>query len=138
MDSNAQAWSERARRVYVGRTQPKDISTKFEHAIDAKDYVGARALLADNLSFVGPLETLHTADALIESLKRLGPLVERVDVQRVLGDGEDVAVFCELHMKPPAPARLFVAEWHKVRAGKIASMHIAFDARPFAAMFAKK
>ena len=32
---------------------------------------------------------------------------------------------------PTAP----VAEWYKVRDGKIASMQAFFDARPFAAMF---
>jgi ketosteroid isomerase-like protein len=128
----------RAVRRYVGRMSAKDIATKFEEAVGKKDYRAARKLLADDLSFVGPLDTFHDADAYVAALERLGALVEKIEVLRVLGEGDEAAVFCELHMKAPAPPRSFVAEWYKTKAGKITSLRIAFDARPFAAMFAHK
>jgi hypothetical protein len=116
----------------------KEIAEKFEHAVGKKDYASARKLLADDLSFVGPIDTFHDADAYIAALQRLGALVERIEVLRVLGEGDEAAVFCELHMKAPAPPKSFVAEWYKTKGGKISSLRIVFDARPFAAMFAHK
>jgi hypothetical protein len=116
----------------------KEIAIKFEEAVGKKDYAVARALLADDLSFVGPIDTFNSADPYVAALKRLGALVERIDVLKVLAEGDEAAVFCELVMKPPAPPKSFVAEWYKVKSGKIVALHIAFDARPFAAMFANK
>jgi hypothetical protein len=120
------------------RMNAKELATKFESAVGAKNYAAARALLADDLSFVGPIDTFNSADAYMAALERLGALVERIDVLKVLAEGDEAAVFCELVMKPPAPPRSFVAEWYRVKGGKIASLRIAFDARPFAAMFAHK
>jgi hypothetical protein len=48
-----------------------------------------------------------------------------------------VNVLCELVMKAPAPPATFVSEWYRVKDGKIASVRVVFDARPFAAMFGK-
>jgi len=42
----------------------------------------------------------------------------------------------EMVTTDPAPATTLVAEWHKIRNGKIVWATSAFDARPFAAMFA--
>jgi hypothetical protein len=116
----------------------KEIATRFEEAVGSKDYAAARKLLADNLSFSGPIDTFDNADAYVGALERLGKLVERINVLTVLGEGDEAAVFCELVMKAPAPPRTFVAEWYKTHAGKITQLRIAFDARPFAAMFAHK
>jgi hypothetical protein len=109
----------------------KDIVMGFEKALGEKDYAAARALLADDLSFQGPIDTFHDADAYITALKRLGAMVDRVEVLMVLAEGHDVAVFCNLAMKPPAPASVFVGEWHHVEQGRIKTVRVVFDARPF-------
>jgi hypothetical protein len=116
----------------------KQIATRFEEAVGAKDYAAARKLLADDLHFVGPIDTFNDADSYVGALKKLGAMVERVDVLRVMEEGDEASLFCELHMKAPAPPKTFVAEWYKTRGGKIVELKITFDARPFAAMFAHK
>jgi len=54
----------------------------------------------------------------------------------VFEDGNEVSLFYDLKTK--AVGTSFVAEWYKVKDGKIASVRVVFDARPFAAMFAKQ
>ena len=37
----------------------------------------------------------------------------------------------------PGLGTAFIAEWYQVKGDKIAAIRVVFDARPFAAMFAK-
>jgi hypothetical protein len=43
----------------------------------------------------------------------------------------------DLETTAPAEAKTLVAEWHKVRDGRIVEVHSAFDGRPFEAMFTR-
>jgi hypothetical protein len=109
----------------------KEIVLEFESAVEKKDYATARRLLADDVSFRGPVDSFSDADAYVAALARLGGMLERVEIQRVFVDGEDVALFCELVLTAPLPTS-FVARWYRVREGKIRSARVVFDARPFA------
>ena len=59
----------------------------------------------------------------------------RLDVKKIIGEGNDAAIFFELETKAPAEATVLVAEWYQVRDGKIFHARSAFDGRPYAAMF---
>jgi ketosteroid isomerase-like protein len=112
---------------------PAEIVERYFDAWTSQDFDTARDLLHDDLSFIGPLETFDHADGLIESLKMLSQVVTGAERRGVLSDGEQVAVVYDLHTVPVPVSR--VAEWYKVRDGKIATAEAFFDARPFAAMF---
>jgi ketosteroid isomerase-like protein len=112
---------------------PAEIAEQYFNAWTSKDFDAARSLLADDLSFTGPLETLDNADALVESLRGLAQIVTGADRRGLLADGEQVCVVYDLHTTPVPTSP--VAEWYTVRDGKIVSMQAFFDARPFAAMF---
>jgi ketosteroid isomerase-like protein len=99
----------------------------------SKDFDTARRLLHNDLSFKGPIETLHNADALMESIKGLAQIVTGAERRGLVEQEGQVCVIYDLHTVPVATAP--VAEWYTVRDGKIASMEAFFDARPFAAMF---
>jgi len=45
----------------------------------------------------------------------------RLDVKRIIAEGDDAAVFFELQTKAPAEATVLVAEWHQLTDGKIAT-----------------
>ena len=90
-------------------------------------------MLHDDLSFRGPLETLDSADALMESIKGLAEIVTGAERRALLAQGDQVVVIYDLHTVPIPTAS--VAEWYTVRDGRIASLQAFFDARPFAAMF---
>jgi limonene-1,2-epoxide hydrolase len=113
------------------------IATSYLEAVQQGDFVAARKLLDDKLSFKGPLETLHSPDALIASLKKLHPIVERIDIKKIFTDGNEVCVLCDLVTKSPA-GTVFVVEWYQIKNDKFADVQVVFDARPFAAMFAGK
>jgi SnoaL-like domain len=108
----------------------------FQQAVGKGDFTAARKLVHDNLSFRGPLETFHQPEPYLESLKKLHHIVERVEMHKVFVDGNDVCLLYDMVTNTSA-GTAFIAEWHQVRAGKIASIRVVFDARPFAAMFAK-
>lgn len=59
----------------------------------------------------------------------------RLDVKKIIADGNDAAIFFELETKAPVKATTLVAEWHQIKNGKIFHVQSAFDGRPFAAMF---
>ena len=108
----------------------------FKHALGGGDFAAARKLLHDNLTFQGPIDTFDRPEPYLEALQKLHHIVERVDIHKMFADGDDVGLFYDMVTRTAAGTS-FVAEWHRVRAGKIAAIRVVFDARPFAAMFAK-
>jgi hypothetical protein len=113
-----------------------EIVQKFMGAIGKADFAAARVYLDDNLSFQGPLDTFAKAEPYLEALKRLGHIVDRVDVKKMFVDQDDVCLLYEMVTKTPA-GTAFIAEWHRVKGGKIVAIRAVFDARPFAEMFAQ-
>ena len=113
-----------------------DIVQGFMGAMGKGDFVAARRFLDSNLSFRGPIETFQHADDYLESLKKLHPIIERVDMKKIFVDGDDVCLLYDMTTKTPA-GTVFIAEWHHVTGDKISAIRVVFDARPFAAMFAK-
>lgn len=109
----------------------QEVVEKYFKSWTSKDFKTARSVLADNISFSGPIDTFHSADDLIKSIEGLAQMLKGVETNKVFVSGNDVAHFYTL--KTPmgdAP----VAELYTVKNGKIASMQAIFDARPFADM----
>ena len=113
-----------------------EILKKFYAAVAKKDIAAARAYLNEDLVFVGLFETYPNAEAYLKALTGLLSITVRLDVKKIIAEGNDVAVFFELETRAPAAATTLVAEWHQVRNGKISHVESAFDGRPFDAMFA--
>jgi ketosteroid isomerase-like protein len=113
-----------------------DVLRKFYAAVVKKDLGAARACLADDMVFEGLFETYRSADEYMKTFAGLLQITVRLDVKKIIGEGNDAAVFFELETKAPAEAKVLVAEWHQVRDGRIFHARSAFDGRPYAAMFA--
>ena len=109
---------------------------QFYDAIQGRDMAKARRLLDDRMTFVGLFETYPDAHSYIATFTQLLGITKRLEVKMIVGEGENAAIFFELETGAPAPATTLVAEWHRVRDGKIVWARSAFDGRPFAAMFA--
>ncbi len=112
--------------------------TAFYDAVKRRDLAGAREYLDPALTFFGLFETYPNADSYLAALTGLLSITTKLEVLVIVAQGDDAAIFFNLETKAPAEARTLVAEWHKVRNGKIVQVRSAFDGRPFAAMFAKK
>jgi hypothetical protein len=107
----------------------------FYRAVVQRDFSAARRYLQDDLVFVGLFETYPNADSYLTALQGLMQITVRLDILTVLSEGEEAAVFFELETKEPVKATTLVAEWHRLRDGKIYRTQSAFDGRAFAAMF---
>lgn len=110
-------------------TSSTDVIRRYTQALEARDFSAARALLADDLHFEGPIDRFDRADDFIKTISELYGMVKGVDHQAFVAEGDNVAWFYVLNT-PVANAP--VAEWHTVRDGKIAQIRAYFDARPFA------
>jgi ketosteroid isomerase-like protein len=107
----------------------------FYAAVGRRDLAAARRYLHPDLVFHGLFETYPNADACLRALAGLLSITSRLDVLTVIVQGEDAAVFFQLDTAAPDEATTLVAEWHKVRDGRIVQCRSAFDGRPFEAMF---
>jgi len=109
------------------------VADGFFAAWTTKDLDRARSLLHDDVSFEGPIDSFSDADSYIAALRQLSGIVTGAETQKVFVDGDDVCVIYDLKTVPVPNSR--TCEWYRVRDGKIASVSVVFDARPFAAMF---
>jgi ketosteroid isomerase-like protein len=109
------------------------VADGFFDAWTSKDFERARSLLHDDVSFEGPIDSFNDADSYIASLRQLSGIVTGAEKQKVFVDGNDVCVIYDLKTAPVPSSR--TCEWYRVRDGKVASVSVVFDARPFAAMF---
>jgi hypothetical protein len=91
--------------------------------------------LDDNLSFKGPLDTYNNSKDYVQALARLAPILVEVRWRKTFVDGKDAVIISDLVTKI---ATVPCAEWFHSDHGKVTSIEIFFDARPFAAMFAHK
>jgi ketosteroid isomerase-like protein len=107
----------------------KEVVDRYNQSLAAKDFAAARALLADDLHFQGPIDRFDKADDYVGAISRLYGMVRGIEHEATLVQSDDVAVFYVLDT-PVAKAP--VAEWYTVRAGKITQLRAYFDARPFA------
>jgi len=113
-----------------------DILRNFYAAVIKRDLAAARRYLNDDLLFLGLFETYRSAEEYMAALTKLLQVTVRLDVKKIIAEGNDAAIFFELETKAPAAATTLVAEWHQIKNGKISRVESAFDGRPFAAMFA--
>ena len=112
----------------MAHTTAKEIVDRYNKALGAKDFAAARALLADDLRFQGPIDRFERADDYVVAIKGLYGMVKGVEHQASIGEGDEVAVF---YILDTPMAKAPVAEWYTVRGGKITSLRTYFDARPF-------
>jgi hypothetical protein len=115
-----------------------DILGQFYAAVTKRDLAEAKRYLADDLVFIGLFETYRSADEYLAALTGLLSVTVRLDIKKIISEGDDGAIFFELETKAPAEGTVLVAEWHQLRNGKIFHVESAFDGRPYAAMFTGK
>lgn len=91
----------------------------------------ARSLLADDLRYEGPMLEAPNADAFIGQMKEIGAAVGpmKATIRSIIGEGDLVAALYEFS----EPHRVLFAEWFSVADGRITSITIVHDTRPYGA-----
>lgn len=85
-------------------------------------------MLADDVSFAGPLGVAEGAAECREGIEHLAEITTDIVIVRRFVEGGDVLTWFDLHttVAPPAP----VANWSRVENGKITRIRVTFDTRP--------
>jgi len=109
---------------------PSDITATYFRSWVAHDWDALRAVLADDVTFEGPMATIHGGDQALEGLRGMSQILDHVEVQHVFIDGDDVLTWFDLHTKVADPVP--TANWSHVEEGRITRIRVVFDARSLA------
>jgi hypothetical protein len=109
---------------------PRKLAATYFSAWKDKDFATLRSILADEVTFRGPLASLDDADACVKGLQGMSQIMTDIVIHHAFVDGPDVLTWFDLHttVAPPAPT----ANWSHVEDGKITAIRVTFDARPLA------
>ncbi len=92
------------------------------------DFESARSYLTDNMSYVSPLNSFDNPEAYLKYSLNLH--LPKLDIKKILADDDDVCILHETTLTRP-PATVFTSLWFHVDGGKISSLRVLFDPRPF-------
>jgi hypothetical protein len=109
---------------------PGALATIYFQAWKDRDFDALRSVLADDVTFRGPLGTADNADECIAGLRGMSKIMTDIVVRKRFVDGSDVLTWFDLHTSVAPPAA--TANWSHVEDGKIKTIQAVFDARPLA------
>ncbi len=104
-----------------------DIADAYFSAWKARDFTTLRSILADEVTFDGPLASLRGAPDVAVGLERLAGITSDIVIRKRFIDGPDVLTWFDLHTAIAPPAA--VANWSHVEDGKITRIAVTFDPR---------
>lgn len=115
----------------------KDVVDRFYEVTNSRRAQDLRALVADDVTFDGPLMQSTGAKGYVAMNEQLLGFHAGTRMLRQFESGEDVCSIYEMDMSTPAGGSISVtiADWIRVTDGKIASQRIYFDPRAFADAF---
>lgn len=111
--------------------EPTDLITAYFDAWRARDAEALRTILADDVTFVGPLGGCDGIEANVEALRGFLQIVTGVEIHRMVADGNDVMTAYDLHTSVAAPTR--TVNWSTVENGRLRHVRAFFDPRAFGA-----
>lgn len=111
-------------------TDAAGVMATYYEAWRTKDFEQLRSVLADDMTFRGPLGTADDAESCLRGLRGMSEIVTDIVVEKVFVDGPDVLTWFELHTSVAPPAT--TASWGHVEGGKVTRLQATFDARALA------
>src|SRR5437764_7687603 len=106
----------------------RTLAVEYIEAVGNKQFDRLPAFFHPDLEFSGPgvARPTHTAQDLIDGLRRLTLILRRNDIKRVFVDGDEACVIYDFVTDTPVGAVPSV-EWLTLEAGKIRSIVLIFD-----------
>ena len=105
------------------------LAATYFRAWKAHDFEEFRSILADDVTFTGPLGEAANADECVKGIEGMSQIMTDVVIRKTFVDGTDILTWFDLHTKvtkDPLP----VANWTHVKNGKISSSRVLSDPRP--------
>lgn len=99
---------------------------------------GLAEMITDDMTFIGPLQTTHGAEAYIAINKQLLQFHAGVNMLHQFEDGNHVCSIYELFVTAPSGDKVAMpmSDWIRVDNGRIAEQRIYYDPREFEQKFA--
>lgn len=105
-----------------------DVAGRYFEAWQAGDFDAVRSVLADDVTFDGPLGHAGNADECVAGLRRMSQIVTDIVIRKTFVDGPDVLTWFDLHTTRTGP--MPTVNWRHVENGKITRILVTFDPRP--------
>jgi hypothetical protein len=106
----------------------KLVAIRCLEAWSSGDFEAARALLDRHVQFRGPLGNTEGIEEYIDRVRELVPSIRSVQHRCIFGEGDDVCIVYDLTTKT-TPGSVRMADWYRVRHGRVLSINAFFDAR---------
>ncbi len=105
-----------------------NVGGMYFEAWKAGDFARVRSILADDVTFDGPLGHAGNAEECVAGLRRMSQIVTDIVIRKTFVDGPDVLTWFDLYTTAAGP--LPTVNWRHVENGKITWIRVTFDARP--------
>ena len=129
--------SEAGRRKNMG--EALRVVSRFYELTDKKETKGLKDLIAEDMSFVGPVMQTTGATQYIAMNEQLLPFHVKTRMVRQFERDNDVCSIYEMDLKTPSGGAitLQLADWIRVAKGKIVEQRIYYDPRDFEKAFGR-
>ena len=107
-----------------------DIVMAWQQGVERRDYQSVRGLLSDNISYVSPLNSFDGAEPYLKYLEHMN--LPKFDIKKEFADSNDVCILHEYKIGTPPVTSLVCTWFHVDDDGKISSIRVILDPRPFA------
>ena len=104
----------------------RDIVLEYLRCFCSGDIPGVEAVLASEFRLAGPLFKFDSRDGYVESLKQDPPEPSRYEVIDIAESDAGISVFYEYKKES---GEITIAQFFKLREGKISEMLLAFDTK---------
>jgi hypothetical protein len=106
---------------------PRTVAATYFESWKAHDFATFRSLLADDVTFRGPLGTADGAEACAKGIEGMSKIVTDIVIEHIWVDGPDVLTWFVLHSKDAEPTP--TANWQHIEDGKVRRIVVTFDPR---------
>jgi hypothetical protein len=107
---------------------PESIATQYFDSWKAKDFATWRSLLADDVTFDGPMGHAANADECVAGIQGMSRMVTDIVVHKIFVNDADVVTWFDLYTTNAGPVP--TANWSHIENGKITRIQVTFDPRP--------
>ncbi|HYX55907.1 MAG TPA: SRPBCC domain-containing protein [Nitrososphaeraceae archaeon] len=132
-DDHNKGWSwhiKRLENLMDKNTNANEIVMQYLQAVEKRDFESARKYVSDNISYEGPegLGSFNKAEPYLKYLEHLN--LPKADIKKKFVDDNDVCLISDMNFDKQSVTAL-IFSWYHVNDGKISSIRVAFDPRPF-------